>query len=281
MNHPTLFSETRPTAGPESEPQRRASAPLVHGTLLISTVESVWKEIRRRFAEVPDVSVTTPPPLGAQDPTACSALRTGRSFYREGTLTMELQVTSGTLGYGGRPMLEGLLHHAAHGLALARGITDISGGDQRWHNKHYGPLAHEVGLTPPTRGSRRVGTGHCPLSDAEAATWTEVIAVLDAAGAVQLKATVQRAAAPRSDRNGARFLIICGCTPPRRQQVTPHFYEQGPVLCGVCLAKFLPADSAGAPGQTTGVEYADMPRCPTVAAGRQGRRTAAPMSTSL
>lgn len=27
--------------------------------------------------------------------------------------------------------MEGLLHHAAHGLALARSITDVSGGDRR------------------------------------------------------------------------------------------------------------------------------------------------------
>ncbi|MGI5479440.1 hypothetical protein [Streptomyces lavendofoliae] len=60
--------------------------------------------------------------------------RTNRGFDHDGTLTIEMQVTFGTLGYGGRPMLEGLSHHTAHGLALARGITDISGEVQRWHN---------------------------------------------------------------------------------------------------------------------------------------------------
>ncbi|MCX4826158.1 hypothetical protein OG883_41545 [Streptomyces sp. NBC_01142] len=259
MNDLTLFGET--AADHTTAEDRPATAPVVHGAVLISAVETAWKEIRRRFASVPDVSVTTPPTAGAQDPTTCSALRTGRHFDRDGTLTIELQVTSGTLGHGGRPMMEGLLHHAAHGLALARGITDISGGDQRWHNKQYGRLAREVGLTLPARASRRVGRGHCSLSDAEAAKWAEVIAALDAAAAVQLQATVQATAPPRSDRNGTRFLIICECTPPRRQQVTPFFFDQGPLLCGVCLTKFRPTDTplphqadrqrtTGSPGRT-------------------------------
>ncbi|MGW5295919.1 hypothetical protein [Streptomyces bacillaris] len=76
---------------------------------------------------------TVPPAAGAQDPTKCTALRTGRRFVRDGRLTMELQVSSGTLDLGGRPMMEGMLHHAAHGLALTRGVSDTSSAG-RWHN---------------------------------------------------------------------------------------------------------------------------------------------------
>ncbi|WP_331736491.1 hypothetical protein [Streptomyces sp. NBC_00045] len=271
MNDLTPFGENAANHTPTEG--RPATAPVVHGAVLISAVETVWKEIRRRFADVPDVCVTTPPTAGAQDPTACAALRTGRSFDRDGTLTIELQVTSGTLGYGGRPMLEGLLHQAAHGLALARGITDISGGDQRWHNKQYGRLAREVGLTPPSRASRRVGRGHCPLSDAEAAKWADVIAALDAAAAVQLQATVQATAPPRSDRNGTRFLIICACSPPRRQQVTPFFFDRGPLLCGVCLTKFRPADTS-LPRQADAERTAEAPsRTPTEATSSPRERS--------
>ncbi|AEM88636.1 hypothetical protein [Streptomyces violaceusniger] len=240
MTDLALFAET----SQPKEPARPATAPVVHGAVIISAVETAWKEIRRRYDGVPDISVTTPPTAGAQDPTKCTALRTGRRFIRDGRLTMELQVSSGTLGLGGRPMMEGLLHHAAHGLALDRGITDVSGGDRRWHNKRYGRLAREVGLTPPARAARVVGMGRCPLSDAEAAKWAKVIAALDAAAAVQLEATVEAVAPPRGGRSGARFLIVCECTPPRRQQVTPFFFEQGPLLCGLCLAKFRPADTS-------------------------------------
>ncbi|MFB8441219.1 hypothetical protein ACFC7A_19455 [Streptomyces niveus] len=250
MSDLALFADT-PTA-PAAEPPLSPTASVVHGAVIISAIETAWREIRRRFDGVPDVSVTTPPTADAQDPTKCTALRTGRRFVRDGHLTMELQVPAGTLGLGGRPMMEGLLHHAAHGLALTRGIVDVSGGDRRWHNKKYGSLAREVGLTPPARAARAIGTGHCPLSDTEARKWAEVIAALDGAAAVQLQATVQAVAPPRGKRSGSRFAIVCACTPlPRRQQVTPHFYEQGPLLCGLCLAKFRPADSVVLPAQAT------------------------------
>ncbi|WP_257132922.1 hypothetical protein [Streptomyces sp. ms184] len=93
----------------------------------LSAVETGWREIRRRFTDVPDISVTVPPTAGAQDPTKCTAQRTGRHFVRNGQPTMELQISSGTLGLGGHLLVEGLLHHAAHGLALTRGINDTYG----------------------------------------------------------------------------------------------------------------------------------------------------------
>ncbi|MGW0670674.1 hypothetical protein [Streptomyces sp. NPDC002746] len=247
MSDLTLFADA-PAAPVEPTPCPTAS--VVHGAVIISAIETAWREIRHRFDGVPDISVTTPPAAGAQDPTKCTALRTGRRFVRDGHLTMELQVSSGTLGLGGRPMMEGLLHHAAHGLALARGIVDVSGGDRRWHNKKYGRLAREVGLVPPARAAKVIGRGRCPLPDAEARKWAEVIAALDGAASVQLQATVQAVAPPRGGRAGSRFAIVCECTPvPRRQQVTPHFYEQGPLLCGLCLAKFRPADTVVLPAQ--------------------------------
>ncbi|MGW4025743.1 MULTISPECIES: hypothetical protein [unclassified Streptomyces] len=248
MSDLTLFTDTSspPTAG-------GVTVPVVHGAVIISAVETAWREIRRRFTGVPDISVTVPPPAGAQDPTKCTALRTGRRFVREGHLTLELQVSSDTLGLGGRPLMEGLLNHAAHGLALTRDIVDVSGGDRRWHKNRYKLLAREVGLTPPARAARVIDMGRCPLSDAGAERWAEVIAALDDAAGVQLGAAVQAVAPPRGGRSGARFAIVCECTPvPRRQQVAPFFYEQGPLLCGVCLTKFRPADAVLLPAQTTG-----------------------------
>lgn len=266
MSDLTLFADTGPVvpsaAVPDSTPSPTSArtegghagvtVSVVHGAVIISAVESAWREIRRRFDGVPDICVTVPAAAVAQDPAKCTTLRTDRRFERGGHLTMELQVASATLGRGGHAMLGGLLHHAAHGLALARGITDVSGGDRRWHNKKYGRLAQEVGLTPPVRSDRFVGRARCPLADAEAVRWAEVISALDAAAAVQLEATVQAVEAPRGTRSGARFAIVCDCTsPPRRQQVTPYFFEQGPILCGLCLVRFRPVDAV-VPRQAAG-----------------------------
>ncbi|MFC9125693.1 hypothetical protein ACFT4A_02455 [Streptomyces sp. NPDC057099] len=163
MSDLTLFTDTTPppTAG-------GVTAPVVYGAVIISAVETTWREIRHRFTGIPDLSVTVPPPASAQDATKCTALRTGRRFVRDGHLTMELQVSSGTLGLDGRPLMEGLLRHAAHGLALTRDIVDVSGGDWRWHKNRYGRLAREVGLTPPARAARVIDMGRCPLFDAGA-----------------------------------------------------------------------------------------------------------------
>lgn len=89
MSDLTLFADT-PTA-PAAEPPLSPTASVVHGAVIISAIETAWQEIRRRFNGVPDISVTTPPTAGAQDPTKCTALRTGRRFVRDGHLTMELR----------------------------------------------------------------------------------------------------------------------------------------------------------------------------------------------
>ncbi|MDX2407358.1 hypothetical protein NJO91_30060 [Streptomyces microflavus] len=236
MSDQTHVTSTTPLA---TAAAAEVTAPVVHGAVILSAVETAWREIRHRFTDVPDISVTVPPTAGAQDLTKCTALRTGRHFIRNGQPTMELQVSSGTLGLGGHPLVEGLLHHAAHGLALTRGINDTSSAG-RWHNRRYGHLAREVGLTPPTRADKFVGLSHCPLADAE--SWSDVIAALDAAAAVQLRATV-KSTAPRTGKGNYRFPIICECVPlPRRQHVTPFFFRQGPLLCGLCQAAFRPAN---------------------------------------
>ncbi|MCC3767583.1 hypothetical protein [Streptomyces sp. UNOC14_S4] len=233
------FSDTSAAAPPTA----KATAPVVHGAVIISAIETAWKEIRHRFPDVPDVCVTIPPSAGAQDPVQCSALRTGRHFTRDGHLAVELQVTASTLGLGGRPMLGGLLHHAAHGLALVRAIKDTC-GDGRYHNKRYAQLAREVGLAPPSAPVRVLGLMHCILTDSEARRWAEIIAALDAAAAVQLNATVGSSGRPPGGGRGpTRFLIICACNPPRKIQIARGTFEQGPLLCGVCLTKFQPADT--------------------------------------
>ncbi|MEV4091258.1 hypothetical protein [Streptosporangium saharense] len=42
-------------------------------------------------------------------------------------------------------------------------------------------------------------------------------------------------------RSGARFGVCCGCTPPRRLQVTPATWERGSIGCGACGQDFAPA----------------------------------------
>ncbi|WP_195911309.1 hypothetical protein [Streptomyces kaniharaensis] len=96
------------------------TAALVHGAVIVGTVETAWQEIRRRHPDVPELAVTTA--SGGADQTRCATLRTGREFTHDGALTMEIQFSAGTLRHGGRAKPQALLHHAAHGLARRRGV---------------------------------------------------------------------------------------------------------------------------------------------------------------
>lgn len=95
MTDLTLFTVT-PSAAPP--PAGGVTAPVVRGAVIISAVETAWREIRRRFVDVPDIFIVVPPTAGAQDPTKCTALRTGCRFVRDRHLAMEIQGSSGTLG---------------------------------------------------------------------------------------------------------------------------------------------------------------------------------------
>ncbi|MFF1691693.1 hypothetical protein [Streptomyces sp. NPDC058254] len=213
------------------------ATPLVDSALIVSAVSTAWCEIQRRHPDVPRIAVTVPPSGTRFSPAKCATLRTGQHFVRAGAITMELQVSAASVAHGGRAMMQGLLHHAAHGLALCHGIRDTNSAG-RWHNQRFVNFAAELGLTPPLQASAVIGKADCDLTDETAALWQEVISALDGAAAVQLEATIGSASPPRTPRAGVRFAIVCECRPPRRTQVTHAFMEQGPVLCGVCLARF-------------------------------------------
>ncbi|MFE0774339.1 hypothetical protein [Streptomyces sp. NPDC058861] len=57
---------------------------------------------------------------------------------------------------------------------------------------------------------------------------------------------------PRGGRSGARFDRLRVHPLPRRQQITPFFYQQRPLLCGVCLARFRPANAVVLPVHAAG-----------------------------
>ncbi|MGW6275661.1 hypothetical protein [Streptomyces sp. NPDC055060] len=50
-----LISPVTVTSG--SQTSGSTTAPVVHGTIIISAIETAWKEIRRRHPAVPDICV--------------------------------------------------------------------------------------------------------------------------------------------------------------------------------------------------------------------------------
>ncbi|MFJ9523276.1 hypothetical protein ACIRPK_34175, partial [Kitasatospora sp. NPDC101801] len=168
----------------------------------------------------------------------------------------ELFIAGELLERGGEVVLETMLHEAAHGIAVGRGIKDCSSDGLRWHNRKFAALAVEVGLEPPKRAAQTIGFSEALMKPETAAAYGAAIRKLEAARLPFLEGDPVKpeddadaeAEEPKKKRtSGKRYPIVCSCRPePRRMQVTPKTYgkgkKRGAILCGFCKAEFLPED---------------------------------------
>ncbi|MFD4143050.1 hypothetical protein [Streptomyces sp. NPDC058572] len=231
------------------------------GTRIITALESAWAAFQRHHPDVPDVVVVTG-----------SGQRGGRKKRRlswghheadkwldaaAAGRKAELFISGEAIAKGGEMVVETALHEAAHALAAVRGISDTSCAG-RWHNRKYAALAEEVGLQPPKRAEKVIGFSEALITPATVARYASVIRKLDAAALARIEAPAEGSEqqsdqeqgegkeGPRGGkgRAGKRVPVECGCTPPRRMQVTPKFLEGGKVLCGECEEPFQPREMA-------------------------------------
>ncbi|MFI0425118.1 hypothetical protein [Spongiactinospora sp. 9N601] len=248
-----------------------APADREHGSHIITTLERAWAAIRARHPEIPRVVMITGQGRDGR--------WINWGHYAAGTWRAaddrrehELFVSGELLGLGGTRVMQTLLHEAAHALADVRGITDTSSGG-RYHNKRFVALAVELGLTGPASPAPTIGFSDCAITAATVATYREHIDALDAERLPYLDSpalALLRPPAPtggqdgqdggqdhagddagdggRDDdvaprgqgRDGKRLAVLCGCTPPRRLQVTPATWERGAISCGPCGQDFAP-----------------------------------------
>jgi hypothetical protein len=215
---------TRTCQNPAGEPFTTAG--------LLATLEQTWATIRTRHPEVPAavLVVASGSPAKATGHLKWGHFATLRWQHGSDRLP-EVLVSGEGLSRTPAEILTTLLHEAAHGLADTRHIQDTS-RQGRWHNKHFAKHALELGLTPSKDAT--IGWSPCTLRPETAEVYTEQ---LDAIGAVlgfwrhaEVLATKTRT----SNNNG----VSAECDCARKIRVSLAVYEAGPILCGLCEARF-------------------------------------------
>ncbi len=242
---------TKPSSTPGPVDVNTSTAmPDPTGSRLIAALEHAWAAIRARHPDVPEVVVITGTGRAGRGYATLGHFCADRWHTGE-TRRAELFIAGELLAgdherSGGRLALKTLLHEAAHGVATTRGIKDCS-RQNRYHNRAFARLAAELGLTPPDSPHPVLGYSAATLEDAAAATWTRVIADIDAARLPHLGAlhTVTATAGGEGgtvaqSRAGTRFQVACRCPTPRTLSITPRQYETAPLICGACEHTFEP-----------------------------------------
>jgi hypothetical protein len=221
-----------------------------HGSPIITALEGTWAAIRKRHPEIPAAVVTAgSPQRGAAEGDALNGHHWPEQWIAgpdEAGRAAELSIAAELLQSGGEAVLEALLHAGAHALATARGIRDTSAAGNRYHNKKFVMLAEQLGLRGPGQPESVTGWAGCTLTGATSIAYAAAIEAIDKAAPPYLDGLRAGAAGAGGEdeddgaarRAGRRQAVECECQPPRRLQLTIRQLEVGPILCGLCGARF-------------------------------------------
>ncbi|MER5511543.1 hypothetical protein ABT052_40460 [Streptomyces sp. NPDC002766] len=225
------------------------------GTRIIAALESTWGAIQKHHPDVPDVVIVTGTGRGRRK----NALTWGHHSVDRwldaaaAGRKAELFVSGEAIAKGGEMVVETMLHEAGHALAAVRGIRDTSCAG-RWHNRRFADLARELGLEPPKKAQKVIGFSEALITAATVGRYAAQLRRLDAAALARIEVPEDDKSQqePQSEDNpgprggrgraGKRVAVECGCTPPRRMQVSPAFLDDAPVLCGRCRTEFQPPE---------------------------------------
>jgi hypothetical protein len=237
-------------------------------TRVMHAVEQLWAEIRHRHPDVPEAILVLASGTMGTSTEIHGHFARSRWHVGEG-IEPRAEFFLGAEGLR-RPaadILATTLHEAAHGLAVARDVTDVSDG--RYHNKRFAALAHELGLR--AEQADRLGwsatTALPPTVDAYAPQLHRLDEVLTmwrhTEREVALRARAPEPADPNNPadraesvtsaapvvltpvdgrgahRGGPNYVAaVCACAPPRRLRAARSTLDLGPITCGLCSAPF-------------------------------------------
>jgi hypothetical protein len=219
---------------------------------MVQAITAAWKAIQKRNADVPDVVVT----FGAGSVRGGVVLgHFGPSRWEntEGS-AHELFISGEGLIDGGASVMATLIHEAAHGHALATGVSDVSRGG-RYHNGEFRKIADSMGIT--TSYSKSLGWSTSTISDEGRKMYAAAIKRLDAAISAHYRrleadvinpapkgaptgtgtTTIGRGHGGRgtgrtSSNNGVS--LACACPTPRRIRLAASVAELGSITCDLC-----------------------------------------------
>jgi hypothetical protein len=270
-----VIPEPEPAPLLEVVPDLPAASVAEIAAVVTSALVAAWGAIRAREPEVPE-AVITMATGGRESAVKLAHFSKRRWRMREGDdIHHEVFVTAEALKDGAEAVVATLVHEAAHGLNVARGVEDCSAS--QYHNKDFKKAAEHLGLVQKADVSpyfkKKYGFAGTDLSEEAKAAYADQIAALDEA----IRATrvpsylIPRArgggsggGAPegddgattgddmddqgpppppvKEDRNYAK--AVCACDPPTVIRVGVRALSRGKIMCADCKAVFTQDDSA-------------------------------------
>lgn len=214
---------------------------------LVAALESGWRAIQAANPGVPDAVIV----LGTGvERGRLSKLGHwwGGQWIADGTPRGEVLLAGEALHLKPTDVFEVLLHEAAHGLNMSRGVKDTSRGG-RYHNAKFKATATEVGLRvgsmPPYGWAK---------TELAPATIEHYSGEIDRIGdEMRIARRMTRSSVERGgDADGPDDPTVgevdgggapqrpkpaeCGCG--RKMRMAPSVLARGPVVCGLCRTEF-------------------------------------------
>jgi len=204
---------------------------------LVAALEQAWSAIRDQHPDVPAAVLI----VGSGSPTKASQSMKWGHFaalrWQAGDNQLPEVLISGE-GLTREPdkVFTTLLHEAAHGMADTRSVKDTS-RQGRWHNKQFAKLAAELGMSVDL--DDKLGYSPCTLTETTRTRYQPVIGNLAAALRVYRHPEPTGQAKGRTSNNNG---VTCECGCPRKLRISKTVFDEGPIVCAVCDAAFLPDD---------------------------------------
>ncbi|MFI1919718.1 hypothetical protein [Nocardia sp. NPDC020380] len=198
--------------------------------LLVTAVENAWAAIRSLHPDVPDVVLTVGAGSISGSDVTLGHFAPNRWVRGEYELH-ELFIGGEGLQRGAVDVLGTLLHEAAHGIAMTRGIKDTS-RQGRWHNERYRALGEELGLTLTHHDE--IGWSLTAVPDQTRLLYRDELEELACALVAYRRREPGRDRGRKSSNNGLSAECDCG----RKIRVSRTVYQTGPILCGICGGAF-------------------------------------------
>ncbi|MFI1920552.1 hypothetical protein [Nocardia sp. NPDC020380] len=198
--------------------------------LLVTALENTWAAIRSHHPDVPDVVLTVGSGSTSSGNLTLGHFAPNRWIRGEYELH-ELFVSGEGLQRGAADVLGTLLHEAAHGVAMVRGVKDTS-RQGRWHNERYRILGEELGLALTQHP--KIGWSITTVPGGTRTRYQDDLDELAFALVAYRRPEPGWRAGRKSSNNGLSAECDCG----RKIRVSRSVYEAGLISCGICGGVF-------------------------------------------
>lgn len=146
---------------------------------LVTALEGAWADIQKHNPDVPNALVVVGP--SGDKKTRKLGHWARRSWVgKDGERAHEVFISAERLERSAVEVFTTLIHEAAHALATAREIQDVTKGSQ-YHNGEYKKLAEEVGLNVEKHSSKGRGWAKTTLRQKTTVLYKDAIFALHAA----------------------------------------------------------------------------------------------------